>query len=143
MLCNSRCDLTRYDSSFKAFMNGKVPVICLLVCHVNTKHKDSMEVSLELRDVKMQYSHDLEVRKTRKIRQSQMPPSWIFCFLWFCNPSLSISSAFYLLQHQVTCFLWPVRHSVSKYFSSHTFIEVTTSLIGNKHVFPIWLFSIL
>ena len=92
----------------------------------------------------MQYSHDLEVRKTRKIRQSkQMPPSWIFCFLWFCNPSLSISSAFYLLQHQVTCFLWPVRHSVSKYFSSHTFIEVTTSLIGNKHVFPIWLFSIL
>ena len=34
-----------------------------------------MEVSLELRDVKMQYSHDLEVRKTRKIRQSkQMPP---------------------------------------------------------------------
>ena len=23
----------------------------------------------------MQYSHDLEVRKTRKIRQSQMPPS--------------------------------------------------------------------
>ena len=55
-------------------MNGKVPVIWL-VCHVNTKHKDSMEVSLELRDVKMQYSHDLEVRKTRKIRQSkQMPP---------------------------------------------------------------------
>ena len=61
-------------------MNGKVPVICLLVCHVNTKHKDSMEVSLELRDVKMQYSHDLEVRKTRKIRQSQNASASDFLF---------------------------------------------------------------
>ena len=82
MLCNSRCDLTRYDSSFKAFMNGKVPVICLLVCHVNTKHKDSMEVSLELRDVKMQYSHDSwKLEKLVRSAKAKMPPPQIFCFL--------------------------------------------------------------